>query len=756
MRKTVILCLILSEFLLAAPAARAQTAPEPKNILVIFSLSPGLPVYEIALEKMTTTLRRDLPGPLNFYVEYLDIGRFPGEHFLRRRFDVIRDKYEHLRIDLLILVGGGILSPIAHYAPFLAKIPNIYLEFETEPKNIPEIFRNSNSAGIVLDSKLGKTLDTALSLHPRATALYVISGSSATDQFYGKLAMALTPAYENRIRVSYLSGLTMQELLEQVDNIPEDGIILYLFFTKDRFGLQYYPREVLKVISGRSKAPIYGIYDSYLGYGIVGGSVISSERAGVKAGELGVRILRGEHPAAFSVVREGLNVDLFDWRELKRWGIDEASLPPGSEVRYRQYSAWDLYKGYIVGGIVFILFQMAVVAFLVVIVAKQKRTEERLRDAEERYRSLYENAPVAYFTMGAEDGAILECNATAVAMLGYDRETALKMKVSDFYSGQESGTREQRSILSRVQQGEAFRDVELQIKKKDGSPLWVRFSAEPVKDAAGRVAEIRGAMADVSERKKAEMEALRTRTELLRVERSSRLGELVASLAHELNQPLAAILSSAQAALRFLQSDRHDPELFRTILQNIVQDDKRAAGVITGLRSMVRKEEREKETLDVNEVVRDVLTLFRGEAVIRQVVIEAELARSLPRISGDKIQLQQVLLNLVLNAAEALSGVPHPRNRIHLSTRAIDGGVQVAVRDFGPGIDPAKMEEIWEPFFTTKDAGMGMGLSVSSSIIREHGGRIWAENNADGGATFTFEIPAAGNSGKLNGKSLSR
>ena len=417
MRKTAILCLILLELLFAAPAASAQTAPEPKNILIIFSQSPGLPVYEIALEKMTTTLRRDLPGPLNFYIEYLDIGRFPDEHFLQRRFDVIREKYGNLKIDLLILVGGGILSPIAHYAPFLAKIPNIYLEYETEPGNIPEIFRNSSSTGILLTSKLGKTIDTALSLHPRATALYVISGSSAMDRYYEKIAMSLTPAYENRIRVSYLSGLTMQELLAQVDKIPEDGIILYLVFAKDRFGLQYYPREVLKVISGRSKAPTYGIFDSYLGYGIVGGCVLSTERAGVKAAEIGVRILRGERPEAFSVVREGLNVDLFDWRELKRWGIDEASLPPGSEVRYRQYSAWDLYKGYIVGGIAFILFQMAVVVFLVILVVKRKRTEERLREAEERYRSLYENAPVAYFTLRAEDAAILECNATAVDMV---------------------------------------------------------------------------------------------------------------------------------------------------------------------------------------------------------------------------------------------------------------------------------------------------------------------------------------------------
>jgi PAS domain S-box-containing protein len=443
---------------------------------------------------------------------------------------------------------------------------------------------------------------------------------------------------------------------------------------------------------------------------------------------------------------------MFYGPELKRWEIEEASLPPGSIVKNRQYSAWDLYKWYIIGGILFVLFQTVIVGFLVVLVGKQKRTEASLREAEERYRSLYEHAPVAYFSARVEDGAILECNETAAHLLGYNREAILKMGVSDFYDDQEPGEKADGHVFDRVRRGEALQDVEIQVRNRAGSPMWVRLSADPVKEANGGVVEIRGALMDISERKRAETEALRARTELLRVERSSRLGEMVASLAHELNQPLAAILSSAQAALRFMKSDRHDSELFRTILNNIVQDDKRAAGIITGLRSMVRREERDKEPLDVNEVVRDVLALFRGEAIIRHVEIETDLDHSIPMISGDRVQLQQVLLNLVVNAAEAMSDGAHTMQRIHLRTRGTDVGVEMAVRDWGPGIDPGKLEDIWEPFFTTKRAGMGMGLSVSSSIIRSHGGRIWAKNNADGGATFAFEIPATGNREPVTGK----
>jgi PAS domain S-box-containing protein len=745
-------CLIVLAILIAGPAARAETPAQPKSVLVLFSGAPGTPAYEILFERLETALREDVSEPLNLYVEYLEASRFPGDTFLVPQFQLINRKYADIKMDLLVLVGPGIIPLISRYAVNLAEIPNICIEFETYTRDVPASFRSAGIARIDLHFDFRKSIETALSLHPRASALYVISGSSPSDRNVEKMARDAGPEFERRIKITYLSDLSMQELLEQVQKIPAGSVILYLAFSRDRTGIRYYPREVLREISERSRVPIYGIYDSYIGHGTVGGYVLSAERIGDKAGDLGRRLLRGERPDSLPVIREGINLHMFYGPELKRWRIEEASLPPDSIVKNRQYSAWELYRWYIIGGILFILFQTVIVGFLVVLVGRQKRAEASLREAEERYRSLYEDAPVAYLSARAEDGAILECNETAAHLLGYGREAILKMNVFDIYYDQEPGKKEDRNLFGRVRQGEALQDVEIQVKNRDGSPMWVRLSADPVKDTNGRVVEIRGALTDISERKRAETEALRARTELLRVERTSRLGEMVASLAHELNQPLAAILSSAQAALRFLQSGRHDSELFRTILNNIVQDDKRAAGIITGLRSMVRREERDREPLDVNEVARDVLALFRGEAIARHVEIQTDLDRSIPMISGDRVQLQQVLLNLVVNASEALSDGPHSVQRIHLRTRATDLGVQMSVRDCGPGIDPGKLKDIWEPFFTTKRAGMGMGLSVSSSIIRAHGGRIWAKNNADGGATFAFELPAAGKREPVTGK----
>jgi len=243
------------------------------------------------------------------------------------------------------------------------------------------------------------------------------------------------------------------------------------------------------------------------------------------------------------------------------------------------------------------------------------------------------------------------------------------------------------------------------------------------------------------ERKRAEAQVARARAELLHVERLSRLSELTASLAHELNQPLTAILSNAQAALRFLKSDKPDLNEFQEIMQDIVSDDQRAGNVIRSLRSMMKREEGEKRAILLNDILNDVIQIFRSEAIFRNVGIETELDGSLPPVLGDKVQLQQVLINIVMNGAEAMSGIPPGQRKLILRTQRKDHSLCVSVRDFGPGVDKENLERLFEPFFTTKGTGLGMGLAVSSSIIKNHGGRIWAENNPDAGATFFIELP---------------
>lgn len=244
-------------------------------------------------------------------------------------------------------------------------------------------------------------------------------------------------------------------------------------------------------------------------------------------------------------------------------------------------------------------------------------------------------------------------------------------------------------------------------------------------------------------RTRGDQEMQRLRQELAHIGRVSALGELTASLAHELNQPLTAILNNAQVAQQLLESDVVDVPEMREILDDIVADDKRAADVIRRLRRMLRKGDLEYVPLDLNELVTEVARLVTGDAAIREMALRLTVASALPSVRGDRVQLQQVLLNLVLNGLDAM-GAPTSADRI-LDIRTFREGesfVGVAVRDAGPGIAAKDADHIFEPLYTTKREGIGMGLAIARTIIGAHGGRLTAENNVDGGATFQFVLPA--------------
>jgi C4-dicarboxylate-specific signal transduction histidine kinase len=245
-------------------------------------------------------------------------------------------------------------------------------------------------------------------------------------------------------------------------------------------------------------------------------------------------------------------------------------------------------------------------------------------------------------------------------------------------------------------------------------------------------------------RRRAEAEAQHDRNQLAHAARLSTVGELSASIAHEINQPLGAILLNAEEGESLLASGTADPAELREILEAIRKDDERASEVIQRLRRLLRREPTEMRPIDLNEAVDGILRLIAGAARRNGVNITTNLDPAIPKAHGDQVQIQQVLLNLIMNAMDAFSDMPQERRRLTIATSEHPSGtLEVRVSDAGPGIAPERMAKLFDPFFSTKRNGMGLGLSISRSLVHAHGGRIWVESTPDG-ATFRFSIPAAG------------
>ena len=291
--------------------------------------------------------------------------------------------------------------------------------------------------------------------------------------------------------------------------------------------------------------------------------------------------------------------------------------------------------------------------------------------------------------------------------------------------------------------GDSGFEEEYRVMLPDGRIRWLGTRGHIEFNQRGLPLRMSGVSIDITRRKQAELDVLKQRNELAHLSRVTMLGELSGTLAHELNQPLAAILSNAQAALRFLAQDAEALNEVREILEDIVVDDKRAGEVIDRLRLLLRKEEVQHRPLDVNEVVQDVLKLVGSDLASRNIVVNLDLSSKLPAVIGDRVLLQQVLLNLILNGCDAVADteiIEH--HRLHIHTLRNGDAVQVSVVDQGRGISLDDMEHLFEPFYTTKPQGMGLGLSICRTIITAHNGQLLVTNNAGCGATFYFILPA--------------
>ena len=379
------------------------------------------------------------------------------------------------------------------------------------------------------------------------------------------------------------------------------------------------------------------------------------------------------------------------------------------------------------------------------IAIERQRAQEAIREREARINLAADSADLAFWIIypGRKTAWMSDKGR---AIYGFDSTTPLTRDLicSRVHADERAAVH---AAFDRASTSHGIFESEHRLVLPYGKTRWVIVRGRSLEDEHGNLLELIGMTIDISAQKQSELQLQIQREQMAHLNRVALMGEMTASVAHELNQPLTAIANNASAARRFLERGNIDPVMLQQLLQDMVADSQRAGEVIRGIRALVRKENTVRSELNLNAVIADTLRLVRTDIVMRESAVVTELDHNLPQVDASPVQIQQVMLNLIMNALDAVESLPPAERRIIIRTAATrsENGVfaEVSVRDFGEGLPKDRPEKVFDHFFSTKQSGMGMGLTIVRSIIETHGGTIRAENLPDCGARFFFRLPAA-------------
>ena len=574
------------------------------------SLAPGyVEVVKAARAALIAT------SPARLYTENLDLNNFSSPEYRATLRSFIEEKYRDVPIGVFLAVGSSAVEfAMDLQTEHWASVPIVFAAVD---EGVVVKFVNprarTNITGKALQQSLSKSVDVARALVPDLKKIVLVGDPLEMQPFRRHFKTDLMRT-DSDLALIDLTGMPLAEVRKRVAVLSEDTIILYTALTNDGTGKTYLASEAVALVAQVANRPIVVDVENRIGLGATGGFVVHPVLIGQEAARLVLRILEGEDASQIPVEVSESMKPVFDWRELKRWGISGSQLPPGSEVRFHEPTAWERYGAQMVVVLLALLFQSALIAALLY-------EDRRRRAAEAQSREL-------------------------------------------------SG-------------------------------------------------------------------------ELAYVNRVATAGELAATIAHEIRQPLAAIVARGSAGLNWLKKTAPDLDKVRGALENIVDNGHRADQVLRNTRAMFGKGDTSQATLNVNKVIDEVLALVESRTTEERVqLVKSYGEMPLPAVRANRIELQQVLLNLTMNAIEAMSAMSGGDRVLKLTTEVTrTGRVLIAVQDSGPGIALDQLDQIFKSFFTTKPGGMGVGLSISKSIVEAHGGQLTVAHGDPVGMVFTIDLP---------------
>ncbi len=733
-RLSLIIVLFAAVGPLAPRGASAEPTP-PKRVLLLLPFEASRPGSVAMLRGIEQGLKASYSGAVDVATE--NVGPVPPEpeNYPARIGDWIAFKYGRLKFDAIVAVT----FPPSLLAKDLrdrfwpeANLLLVLIDEErwANPGSIPR----STRVLLALDNK--ETVRSALRMLPNTRRVVLLGGASQRDRRTNGEIVKSIREIKPDLEIVEATGVSVEEAKARIASLPDRTIIVMGSFLFEPNGQRLDIPQLIDEFYPVANAPLFADSDMAMGKGIVGGNILSVQGAAEVVGEQLAQLLKGASPESLPV-REVNNSYIVDWRQLKRWGISERSLPPGATILYRQPTAWEQYGRYIVGLLSVLVVLLLLLAFL--LLERQRRKKE-----EDLNAAMLESLPGMALLVNRQ-GEILRTNqlqreAAAVDGAGLDGARP-GFKYGEYLrklAGQEDEFAGAASIEQVIAGERAGATTELPLSS-EGRWIEVRALQLPNQQSGSLIVHL-----DITQRKQAELERTRSRTEIYHLNRVAAMGQLAASLAHELSQPLAAIMSNAEAAQRFAGRPNPDMVEIREALEDITRDDKRARGVIQGMRAMLKKQSVVVEPVDLNEIATSVVQMIRNDAALRGMRIELALVPSAVIVKGDQIALQQVVLNLAGNGLDAMMDTTAER-RLTLRT-TIEQVTKVGaiwVEDSGPGVSAEVREKLFQPFFTTKTTGLGMGLSICQSIVESLSGRIELKNRPGKGAAFFVELPLA-------------
>ncbi len=709
-----------------------EIAPaQSKRVVILYDERVELPGLSALDASLTRTLNQNSAVPPQIFRESMDLSRFGSARYRSELAGHLRAKYAGKKIDVVVAVMGPALDfALAGGAEMFPGAAIVFCGIDR--REVAERRLPDNVTGVLVDRNFRTTLEIALRLHPQTQRVVVVGGTSDFDERLIEHAREEFRPFARAVAITVVTHLPMAALLEQLRSLPPRTIVLYTSLFRDGAGQPFVPHEAARLITEASNAPVYGFVDQYLGRGIVGGHLYSVDAHGEAAARQVLNVLAGGSLTQALPTEVGTSRYMFDWRQLQRWKIDVAQLPAGSEIRYRNPTAWSQYRGYILAAAMIALMQGLVILLLIA-------ERGRRRQSQQRYALASASGRVSVWDWTPETGTIY-VDPLLKSTLGYaDHEIR-----NDFKDWSRLIHHEDMAFTNRIIQetmaGKTDFEGEYRMLHRDGSIRWVVMRGS-ITSKPGQSVRLTGTTTEITDRKIAEQELETTRAELTRVARLTALGQFAASVAHEVRQPLTTIALNVEVCLRWLRETQPRIPDIRAALIDVLHAGRLADEMIQRNRELFRMQSVSKEPLDIHSLIEEAVILAKPRLHHKQVNLTTSLTADMPLVTADRIELQQVLLNLIANAIDATDHLPPPQRWVTISTRLAGGEVRVAVRDNGVGLAAVDMQQLFKLSYTTKPSGTGIGLSLCRSIIEVHGGRIWAERNKGAGATFCFTVP---------------